>query len=159
MSFTKIPGGYIAELGTSLGTLAFLGLKFRANTKLQGRDIASESRAVHGHPMPSVIELHNHWRVAAAGENATRCGVFGKFEIFEEMSASCEPNAVRPVESVCRSAICISNGGGIRQRFKLTGAFLASVAVADRACNRSTQGFQLDASARTLRDHGGLLHF
>jgi hypothetical protein len=62
------------------------------------------------------------------------------------MISSQVSNAIRPEENVSRSAIRVSNAGGVWQRFKLTRTFLASVAVTNGTRNRNAQGFQFDAS-------------
>jgi hypothetical protein len=97
--------------------------------------------------MPRVIEFHDHGRIAAGGDDPA-CGRFlSDLVAFQELGSPGAFNAILAVEDTCGPAIGILNGACIRERFDSTGAFLAIVAIADNACDRSADRFEFDASA------------
>jgi hypothetical protein len=57
-------------------------------------------------------------------------------------------DAILPVEDVRGPAVDSANGTPVRERFDLSGAFLAALAVAGDACDGSADRFEFDASAR-----------
>ena len=131
-----------------------LGFELRANTPSQRRKVARQSPAIHGHPMLRVVESHHHGGVAARSNDSARRRFLVELTAFEEFGARRISDAIFAIENIRCSAVGTENSTGVRQRFNLLGAFLASIAIADDTRHRSAEHVDFHASTRaTCRPH------
>jgi len=112
-----------------------------------------KSRPVCRDPVWTSIEVHEHRRIAARGDNPICDRSFLKLIAPQQFGSFGALDAVLSIEHVCGAAIGIAYGAGIWQSLDLTGPLLAVVAVADTAHDRPAERFEFDATARTCCGH------
>jgi hypothetical protein len=99
------------------------------------------------------IEVHEHRRIAARGDNPICDRGFLKLVAPQQFGSFGTLNAVFSIEDVSGAAIGIAYGASIWQRFDLISSLLAVVAIADTAHDRPAERFEFDATARTCCGH------
>ena len=90
-----------------------------------------KSRPVCRDPVWTSIEVYEHRRIAARGDNPICDRSFLKLIAPQQFGSFGALDAVLSIEDVCGAAIGIAYGAGIWQSLDLTGPLLAVVAVAD----------------------------
>jgi hypothetical protein len=122
------------------------GPRLRVDAHLQGRQISPQRRLVHRQPVP-LLEFEEHRRIAAGGDDPSRRRLVPELEAPEQLRSLRIFDAILAVEDVGGPAVGTANGTPIRERFDLSGTFLAALAVAGDAHNGSADRFEFDASA------------
>ncbi|MGO8915867.1 MAG: hypothetical protein ACLQJR_08170 [Stellaceae bacterium] len=93
------------------------------------------------------IEVHEHRRIAARGDNPIRDRSFVKLVALQQFGSFGTLDAVFSIEDVCGAAIGIAYGAGIWQSFDLISSLLTVFAIALTAHNRPAERFEFDATA------------
>ena len=130
-------------------------LELRANPKLQWREFSVKSRSVCRDPVRTPIEIHEHRRIAAGGDNPVGDRTFLELMAFQQFGPLGARDAVFSIEDVWGAAIGIAYGASIRQSLDLISSLPAVVAIADTAHDRPAERFELDAAARACCGHDG----
>lgn len=141
------PDGKRGVTGYVVWNNTVLGLELRANAHLQRRNVPLNTCTIHVNPPLTVIKFEDHGRIAAGCDDSVRGRLLAELVAFQELRTACTVNAILPVKNVRGPAVGIPNGIRIPDSFDCTAAFLAVVAIADGADNRSTNRFEFDASA------------
>src|SRR3982074_1736933 len=105
--------------------------------------------------MRTSIEVHEHCRIAASGDNPNFDRSFLKLMTPQQFGAFGALDAVLSIEDVCGAAVGIAYGACTWQSFDLISSLLAVVAVADIAHDRPAERFEFDAPARACCSHDG----
>src|ERR1700733_15654144 len=106
-----------------------------------------KSRSVCGDPVRTSIEVHEHCRIAASGDNPICDRSFLELITLQQFGALGALDAVLSIEDVCGAAIGIAYGACTWQSFDLIRSLPAVVAIADIAHERSAERFEFDATA------------
>jgi hypothetical protein len=101
------------------------------------------------------IEVHEHRRIAARGDNPICDRSFLKLIAPQQFNSFGALDAVFSIENVCGATIGIAYGASIRQRFDLISSLPAVFAIADIAHDRPAERFEFDATARACYGHDG----
>ena len=114
-----------------------------------------KSRPVCRDPVWTFIEVHEHSRIAARGDNPICDRSFLKLITSQQFGSLGALDAVSSIEDVCGAAIGVAYGSSTWQRFDLITSPLAVAAIADIAHDRPAERFEVDATARASCGHDG----
>jgi hypothetical protein len=93
------------------------------------------------------IEVHEHRRTAARGDNPICDRSFLKLITPQQFGAFRALDAILSIEDVCGAAVGIAYGASIWQSFDLVSSLPAVFAIADSAHDRPAERFEFDATA------------
>ena len=108
---------------------AGLRRKARADSHLYRRRVRTEACSIDRHPMPGVVEAHQHCRIAAGGNDPIRFRILLELVILEAFLALRVRYTILTINYVRGSAVRFTHGRRSRQRIDTTRTFLAGVAI------------------------------
>lgn len=114
-----------------------------------------EPRPVRRNPVRTSVEVHEHRRIVARGDNPVCDRGFIKLITLQQFGSLGALDAVLSIEDVCGAAIGIAHGATIWQRFDLISCLLTVLAIADTAHDRPAECCEFDATASACCGHGG----
>jgi hypothetical protein len=130
-----------------VGEYNAIRLEPRANSLLQWWEFSVKPRSVGRDPVGAPIEIDEHRRIAAGGDNPVRHRSFLELVTPKTLGSLAALDPVFSIENICRPAIGIAYGGRIRQGFDLLRSPLAVVAIADATHDGLADSPELDATA------------